>query len=419
MTKNQIDSKYKSLLQDDSRYFIVTGGRGSGKSYSCAWSILMLTFELDQSVFYTRKTMTSAVTSIIPDFIAVIEEWDLLEHFDITNDKITNKSTGSTITFMGLQTSSGENSAKMKGLSQATVWVLDEAEELTSEDLFDKVNLSIRSKAKQNRIIMIMNPTTKEHFIYERFFEDTGVMPGTNGCFNGVTYIHTTYMDNIEHLDASYLAELQLMQRKAPKQFEHKVLGGWLDKAEGVILSDWVTGTCADMSLVSIFGYDDGFSPDPASLVEVKINRKQKRLYVQEHMYDTQLIETEKCDKISRIVGKNICYADCASPSVIEAMRRRVGQNFKAATKGAGSIIAGIEILRDYSLVVHPDSVNMIKELNNYAWNDKKSGVPLDRWNHLIDALRYVAFMELKQKPVFHTGVRFKPRRTGGLPTFN
>ena len=402
-----INKAYDPILESSDRYYIVTGGRGSGKSYSVTWSILMLSFEIEQSIFYTRKTMASAQTSIIPDFKAVIDEWGIEAAFNITNDKITNIQSGSTITFMGLQTGSGENTAKAKGLSQATIWVLDEAEELTKEEDFNKWEFSVRSKRHDNKIILIMNPTTKEHFIYKRYFEATGVQPGSNLSKDNVTYIHTTYLDNIDNLDDNYIAELQKMQKRAPQQYELIILGGWRDIAEGVIFTNWTTGVTHD-DLPTYYGYDDGFSPDPAALVECKVDKKRRTVYVKELMYDTSLIESEKCTKISRLIGTRICYADCASPSVIEAMRRRVGTNFKPAKKPAGSIIAGIEILRDYEMVIHPDSTNLIKELNNYVWNDRKSGTPIDRYNHLLDALRYIAFMEMKIKIVLNTGARFR-----------
>ena len=71
----------------------------------------------------------------------------------------------------------------MQGIS---CWVLDEAEELIDEDIFDTIDLSIREKEIQNRIILILNPVTKEHWIYKRFFEDKGVEAGFNGVRDNV-----------------------------------------------------------------------------------------------------------------------------------------------------------------------------------------------------------------------------------------
>src|SRR5690606_31928598 len=86
--------------------------------------------------------------------------------------------------------------------------------------------------------------------------------------------------------------------------------------------------------------------------------------------------------------GKLI-IGDSAEPRLIEEIKRQ-GVNIEAAVKGQGSITAGIAIMQDYTLVVDPSSTNLIKELNNYVWNDKKSGVPVDAYNHCIDAARYI-----------------------------
>lgn len=346
----------------------------------------MLSFETEQSIFYTRKTMTAAETSIIPDFRQVIDDWQLTSAFEITATKITNIQSGSIIHFMGLTTSNGENSAKMKGLSQATIWVTDEAEEVTNEDLFNKAQLSLRSKRRQNKIIVIMNPSTKEHFIYQRFFEQNGVQPGSNLTKNNTTYIHTTYMDNIDNLEEGYIGELLDLKRRAPKQFNHIVLGGWRERAEGIIYTNWTVGQ-PDLELAPVFGYDDGYSPDPAAFVETRIDRKRKKIYLKELLYHTQMVESEKVSLIKRYAGSSRVWCE-HNLSIIESCRR-AGINAEKAQKGPGSVLKGISLLQDYELVIHPDSTNMIKEANNYIWNPNKSDTPVDKWNHLWDAVRY------------------------------
>jgi hypothetical protein len=58
---------------------------------------------------------------------------------------------------------------RLKSISGITTLIVEEAEELTDETLFDKVNLSIRNKGKQNRVILILNQQPK-HWIYNKFF---------------------------------------------------------------------------------------------------------------------------------------------------------------------------------------------------------------------------------------------------------
>ena len=202
-------SKAWDLLGSKSRYFVITGGRGSGKSFEVGRFVTLLSFEQGHKILFTRQTMTSAHLSIIPEFKEKIELLKLEDLFSISKSEIKNKQSNSEIFFKGLKTSSGDQTANLKSLQGVTTWILDEAEELTDEDTFDKINLSIRSNEKQNRVILILNPATKEHWIYKKFFEQEGIKEGFNGTKGNTTYIHTTYEDNIKNLGVSFLQEVE------------------------------------------------------------------------------------------------------------------------------------------------------------------------------------------------------------------
>ena len=90
-----ISPKYAPITQTDSRYYIVTGGRGSSKSFSIASLLTLLTCEGGHKILFTRYTMTSAEISIIPEFLEKIELFGLKEYFHITKNEIVNKTTGS------------------------------------------------------------------------------------------------------------------------------------------------------------------------------------------------------------------------------------------------------------------------------------------------------------------------------------
>ena len=125
-------------------------------------------------VLFTRYTMVSAHLSIIPEFLEKIGILGLETIFSINKSEVVNTSTKSDILFRGIKTSSGNQTASLKSLQGINCWVLDEAEELIDENIFDTIDLSIREKKVQNRIILVLNPVTKEHWIYKRFFEERG-----------------------------------------------------------------------------------------------------------------------------------------------------------------------------------------------------------------------------------------------------
>ena len=97
MTSNiVINEKWNTLFDNDNedRYYLCTGGRGSSKSFSVTLFLVLLTYEKGHKILFTRYTMTAAKTSIIPQFREVIELMDRENEFEVNNDVITNVFTG-------------------------------------------------------------------------------------------------------------------------------------------------------------------------------------------------------------------------------------------------------------------------------------------------------------------------------------
>ncbi len=388
-----INTKYQAI-GNDTRYYVITGGRASGKSFSVNLMLVLLTYEANHTILFTRYTLTSAYVSIIPEFIEKIELLDKFDDFHITKDEIINIRSGSKIVFKGIKTSSGDQTANLKSITGVTTWVLDEAEELTDEGTFDKIDLTIRETKNQNRIILILNPTTKEHWIYQRFFEDKGVQEGSNNTKDNCTYIHTTYQDNLENLSESFLKQINELKVRRPLKYKHAIMGGWLDKAEGVIFSNWSIGEFKKVG-VSVWGQDYGFSNDPTTLIETNIDTSNKRIYLKECFYLPSLTTSEITRLNQQHAKDGLIVADSAEPRLISEIRSK-GCNVKPSVKGQGSVTYGISLLQDYDLVISEDSINLIKELNNYSWLERKSNTPIDKFNHLIDAVRYAVSFQLK-----------------------
>ena len=328
-----INPKYQTLA-NDTRYYIITGGRASGKSFSVNLMLVLLTYEANHTILFTRYTLTSAYVSIIPEFIEKIELLDKFDDFHITKDEIINLKSGSKIVFKGIKTSSGDQTANLKSITGVTTWVLDEAEELTDEGTFDKIDLTIRETKNQNRIILILNPTTKEHWIYQRFFEDKGIQEGTNTEKDNTTYIHTTYQDNLENLSKSFLKQIDDLKIRRPLKYKHAIMGGWLDKAEGVIFRNWTIGKFKRVG-VSVWGQDYGFSNDPTTLIETNIDTSNKRIYLKECFYLPSLTTSDITRLNQQHAKGGLIIADSAEPRLISEIRAK-GCNVKPSCKRSG-----------------------------------------------------------------------------------
>jgi len=387
-----LNPKYERIATD-AKFSIVTGGRGSGKSFALTYLIALLTYEVGHVILYTRYTLRAAHISIIPEFIEKIELMGKTKDFTITKDSIINKVTSSRILFRGIKTSSGDQTANLKSIQGLSTWVLDEAEELTDENKFDTINLSVRQEGVQNRVILIMNPATKEHWIYKKFFESKGIQEGINDTIDDVNYIHTTYLDNLNNLNKSFISDVERLKQNNPKKYKHKILGGWLDKAEGVVFENWEFGNFNPNNLQTSFGMDFGFSVDPDTLIEVAINNKKKIIYVKQHIYKKGL-QLEPLARLTKQKASNkLIVADSAEPRLISDLKAK-GLNIKAVNKG--TIESGITLMLDYKIIVDKDSTDIAKEFNNYTYLDKGSKMYIDDWNHAIDSIRYNVTYQLE-----------------------
>lgn len=229
MSKITLNKKYSSLVTSDNRYSIVTGGRGSGKSYAITTLLCLMMLEKDRTILFLRQTMISAHISIIPEFTDKIETLGLSNLFKITKTEIECISSGSIILFRGIQSSSGNNTANLKSINNVSVMVVDEAEELVNEDTFDRIDLSVRKKGLQNKIILVMNPAKTEHWIYKRFFKPYNLPSFFTGENDGVNYIHTSYLDNLSNLDEGFLEQIEKLKQTNIKKYNHLILGEWSD----------------------------------------------------------------------------------------------------------------------------------------------------------------------------------------------
>ena len=102
-------------------------------------------------------------------------------------------------------------------------------------------------------------------------------------------------------------------------------------------------------------------------------------------------------------VGRNTIFFDSAEPRLIDELRR-MGHNIQPSLKGRDSVNAGIDLLKRFKIHITKDSDNAIQEFRNYKWQEDRSGKltnkPVDKNNHIIDAVRYATY-SLLSRPNF------------------
>jgi PBSX family phage terminase large subunit len=243
-TRIHLSKKFEPLFQlfnDDFHpeidTVIITGGRYSLKSYTVSIFALTALVNYGWNVLYTRFTNLSIVDSVKPEVSDKIDLLGLGGKVNDTNTHIEHKD--NRISFKGIKTGSKGQTANLKSLSGFNLFINDEAEELPDYKTFKTVFYSIRSTQKRNLTILILNPTTKEHWIFKEFFEKKGLTGGENMIKDNVMYIHSSYLDADQNkTPKNILADYNRIKLDDPKQYENIVLGGWITELEGQIFPE-------------------------------------------------------------------------------------------------------------------------------------------------------------------------------------
>lgn len=432
MSVSVIDEIFKPLYISKKRYFFLTGGRGSTKTWNEHEFVAKLTYEVGHGILFTRYTMTSAEKSIIPEFRQTIERLGMMNDFHITKTTATNLRTGSFIFFSGIKTSSGDQTANLKSLPNITTWVIEEGEDFNDEKTFDTIDDSIRQKDKQNRVIWIMNPATREHFIYNRWVKDWEVAVDIDGFqimisdHPEVESIHSTYLVATKYLSHSFLKKAwkwrtraktgycpiekkQISEEdkeKAIKWYKGNYLGGWIDNAEGVIYEDWRIGEFPD-NLPYIYGMDLG-SSDPDAIVKVAIDYGTMTAYIDEIHYKNNSGSAQLMEYIHKKIGvDDFIVSDSNERRLIRDLQDGQystsgkwleGVNVEAVQKrrsgNIGFVKYKISLTKSFTLVFTQRSINCIQSVRNYVWHDKRANVPKHDYSHLPNAWEY-AIVEL------------------------
>jgi len=414
-----VPEPFRPLYTDRSRFTVLlTGGRGSGKSFAAMLFASRLSFERGHGILCARWTMASAADSVVPEFRQKLEMDGTERYFRIGRTGAVNLRTGVPVLFRGIKTASGNQTAKLKSIQGLSTFIGDEMEEWADAESYDRLALSIRAKGVQNRSVLVMNPTNDSHFVYERYIRDsmrTVEIDGVDVQLSArpdVLHVHTTYLDNRANLSPNFLERVERIREESVAEatdalgrfdrarfqttrYATAVIGRWTDTREGAVLPGWEEGGF-DESLPYCYGQDFGFSVDPTTLVRVAVDARRKRIYADEEYYGSDRLGTAEVAALDRsrlLRDGDLIVADSAEPRLIADLRAE-GLNIVPCRKGPGSVSAALLRMADHTIVATPRSRNLKRELRGYVWNDRRAGIPVDRDNHAIDALRY-AFVHL------------------------
>lgn len=370
----KVNKVFKHLEKSDKRITIEQGGTRSGKTYNILlWLIFGYALKnTSKTITICRKTYPALRSSSMRDFFDILRHYDMYEEQDHNKSNSEYRLEGNLFEFISL-----DQPQKVRGRKRDVLYI-NEANELYFEDW---QQLIFRTTEKA---ILDYNPSDEFHFIYDK------IKPRDDADF----YI-TTYKDN-PFLSDEIISEIERLKNVDDNYW--KIYGlGQIGSSQALIFRINECNEIPSEAKFLSYGMDFGFTNDPTTLVS--IYQQGDNIYLKELLYQTGLTNRDINDKLKlNEVERKEVFADSAEPKSIEELYR-MGWNIKPATKGQGSVNIGIDMMKRYNLYVTKDSVNMIKEFRNYKWQEDKNGnilnVPVDMFNHTIDAIRYGLYDKL------------------------
>lgn len=355
------------------------GGTRSGKTYStmCLLCFIAAYAEYAVNIDIVSESIPHLKRGALKDFEDIMEAMRLEDGVDYVSNLSDHR-----YTFRNgvqMQFFSADDWGKVKG-SKRDILFINESNRLPHETFRQ---LAVRTS---QTIFMDWNPDS------EYWYEQQGYSTRET-----TQEIHSTYLDN------PYLTDIQIAEIEANKGDTNwwKVYGlGETGTRQGVIYTNWTRCKAIPNKAKHIGrGLDFGFASDPTAIVDVYLSNGE--LYIDELCYQKGMTNDKIAERLRGLEGWTV--ADSAEPKSIQEIHN-YGIRIEPCVKGQDSIRAGIDVVSRYRLNVTEKSLNLQNELRNYRWKeDKITGEtlnePVDKFNHAMDALRYICAARLAQMP--------------------
>ena len=380
------------------RIQISYGGSGSGKSdWKATELLLKCLLQPYCRVLFLRKYQTQVRDSQFLLFKGVIKRYGLESLFHVKESEmdIICRTNGNTLLSGGL-----DDVDKLKSIPDITdIWIeepIDRRGSVSSAD-FTELDRRLRSPMASNHIHLTFNPISKESWIHDYFFKSNAY---------GAFILKTTYLDN-HFSPPEQIHQFEILKEKKPDEYAVYALGEWGSLKQGLVFPEY--SICKEMPAglkKAAHGLDWGFYPDPTALIYCGIYGDS--IYMDEVIYAHNLTSGTRAELMRRsgIPNSAKIIAD-RNPEAIAELKTKGFHGIVGADKGAGSIKAGIDLMKTFKLVITERSVNLKAELDNYEWekdrhSESPTGNPMDKWNHAIDAVRYWAIASIGKQVKIH-----------------
>lgn len=392
--KVQFNSVFKEFNQTKCRYRLAKGSAGSGKSVDIAMDyILKLSDQKYKgaNLLVIRQTETSNKYSTFSELLGAINRMGLQAFWSYTTTPLTLtcKATGNSVIFRGcndMRAIERVRSVTFPRGKLTWIWCEEatELEESAVDILDDRLRGELPNPELYYQMTFSFNPVSASHWIKRKYWDHES--PDIFKC-------HSTYLTN-RFIDEAYHKRMLMRKEQDPDGYRIYGLGEW-GETGGLILYNYVIEELPkDFDRYDSIVYSQDFGFNHANCI-LETGHKDGEIYILRELYvfekDTdeiiQLAESKSFDK------RKIMYCDSAEPDRIK-MWQKAGYRARAVVKGAGSVKAQIDYLKQHKIHIDASCINTIKEIQQWKWQkDNKTGLytdePVNVFDDAMAALRY------------------------------
>lgn len=360
------DYNYDAYKQNY-RYIVNQGGTSSSKTFSTLQLLVAICLKYEKQIDIVGLSVPHLKSGVLNDMPFVCEQFGI--NFDSNysaSDRVLKIGKGK-MNFLAF-----DKLGKAHG-GRRDLLYMNEANHLNYNIV---EQLMVRTR---ENIFIDYNPTN-EFWVHTKLMRDEPAK---------TKLIKSTYKDN-QYLEQTIIDMIE--SKKGNNNFWRVYGLGELGIAEGLVFDNFEVEEF-DKNRFSRYynGLDWGFSNDPFACVRVAV--ENDILYVCDEIYQKKLLNKDSAPLVKNLIGNEYIYCDSAEPKSI-AEFRSLGVNALECKKGAGSVESGIKYMQSFKkIVIHPTCPNTASEFRNYEWKTDKNGdylaMPIDAFNHAIDAIRY------------------------------
>lgn len=391
--REAINDVYISYLKNTSRVQIYFGGASSGKSVFLAQRDIIDVMKGGRNFLVCRQIGRTLRGSVVQEITKIIKEWGLSELFSVNKtDGTVTCSNGYQIIFAGL-----DDVEKLKSVTPALGVFTDIRIDEATETNWASIKQLLKrqrggSKNTPKRLVLSFNPILKSHFLFSEYFSKLGWADDQKEYTSpALSILKTTYRDN-KFLTPDDVYDLE---SETDEYYKSVYTDGNWGMLGGVIFTNWRVEDLSQMTdqfTNRRNGLDFGFSSDPAAVIVSHYDTMRKTIYVYKELYETGLTNDILSDRVKELIADERIVADSSEPKSIQELNNH-SVYAAGAVKGKDSVNFGIDWLKQQTIIVDKGCINLQNELSQYHWKKDAGGnslkVPVDKNNHLIDALRY------------------------------